>query len=407
VKKIVRSFYLHARQAVLHGAGLVLRQRRLRPVPDPSKITNILFIRTDRIGDMVLSTATLRAIKRGFPRARLTVLASLSNAPLLQHDPHVDEVIVWNEGGLGSSLVGFLRRAARLSKIGYDAVIDPLTGNNLHTALIAYLSGAALRIGFPGYGREVFFNRLAAYPDKYRHMADLILETAILLGAESEDRTPQLCLLPAERDWAGGWLQAHSLGHRAVVGIHPGGYYPSQRWPLDYYAQLALALQQDHGCGVVLIGGRGDRHLIRSILASSGERFVVFESSDLRQTVAVISQLNVLVCNNSGPLHIATALNVPTLSFMGPTEKSHWMPLGNKYEVLRQDQLECIGCNSGTCTRGDLACMKLIKPEEALGCIIRLLKQETRNRDRSLVDEYFPGRETIPIVPETRQAIIF
>lgn len=407
MKKIVRSFYLHARQAVLHGAGLVLRQRRLRPVPDPSKITNILFIRTDRIGDMVLSTAALRAIKRGFPHARLTVLASLSNAPLLQHDPHVDEVIVWNEGELGSSFVGFLRLAARLSKIGYDVVIDPLTGNDLHTALIAYLSGAALRIGFSGYGREIFFNRLAAYPDGYRHMTDLVLETTKLLGAECEDRTPHLCLLPAERDWAVGWLKAHNLGHRAVVGIHPGGYYPSQRWPSEYYAQLAIALQQGHGCGVVLIGGRGDRHLIRSILASSGERFVVFESSDLRQTVAVISQLNILVCNNSGPLHIATALDVPTVSFMGPTEQGHWMPLGNDHEVLRQDDLECIGCNNGTCARGDLACMRRIKPEEALKCIIRLLKQKIRNRNRSLVDEYFPGRETIPIVPETRQAIIF
>jgi lipopolysaccharide heptosyltransferase II len=324
---------------------------------------------------MVLSTAALRAIKLGFPHARLTVLASLSNEPLLKHDPHVDEVIVWNEEGLAPSLVGSLRRAARLSKIGYDAVIDPLTGNDLNTALIAYLSGASLRIGFRGYGREIFFNRLAAYSDGYRHVADLVLETARLLGAESEDRTPHLCLLPAERDWACGWLKTHNLDHRAVVGIHPGGYYPTQRWPSEYYAQLALALQQDLGCDVVLIGGRGDRHLIQSILASSGERFVVFESSDLRQTVAVISQLNVFVCNNSGPLHIAAALNVPTVSFMGPTEKSHWMPLGNNHEVLRQDQLECIGCNSGTCARGDLACMRLIKPEKALRSIMRLLKK--------------------------------
>jgi heptosyltransferase-2 len=108
---------------------------------------------------MVLSTAALHAIKRGFPHARLTVLASPANAPLLQHDPHVDEVIVWNEGGLGSSLVGFLRVTARLSKNGHDAVIDPMTGNDLHTALIAYLSGAALRIGFPGYGNDQAFGR--------------------------------------------------------------------------------------------------------------------------------------------------------------------------------------------------------------------------------------------------------
>jgi ADP-heptose:LPS heptosyltransferase len=186
---------------------------------------------------------------------------------------------------------------------------------------------------------------------------------------------PHLCLLPTEREWAGAWLKAHNLCHRALVGIHPGGHYPTQRWPSDYYAQLALALQQDLGCGVVLIGGRGDRHLIESILAYSGERFVVFESSDLRQTVAVISQLKVLACNNSGPLHIATALNVPTVSFMGPTEKGQWMPLGQNHEVLRQDHLECIGCNSGLCARSDLACMNLITPEEAFRSIMHLLKK--------------------------------
>ena len=377
MKKAARSFYLYARQVLLLGIGRILRQGDSRPVPSTSNIKNILFIRTDRIGDMVLSTAALHAIKRGFPQARLTVLASLSNAPLLQHDPDVDEVIVWKNGRLGSSMVGFLRLAVRLKKTRFDAVIDPLTGDDLHTALMAYLSGAALRIGFPGYGREVFLNRLAAYPDRYRHMADLVLETTRLLGAEFEDRSPHLCLLPAERDWADDWLKAHNLGRRAVVGIHPGGYYPTQRWPAGYYAQLASALLQDHGCGVILIGGWGDHDLIGSILGSSGERFVVFESSDLRQTVAVISQLNVLVCNNSGPLHIAAALNVPTLSFMGPTDKSRWMPLGINHEVLRQDHLECIGCDSGTCARGDLACMRLTKPEEAVRCTIRLLKKET------------------------------
>ena len=370
----IRLIYLKFRAASLKAIKPFLSPNPQGTQQELHCLRKILFIRTDRIGDMVLSTAALRAIKRGFPHAQLTVLASLSNAPLLQHDPHVDEVIVWNKGKLGSSMVGFLRLTARLSKIGYDAVIDPLTGNDLHTALIAYLSGAALRIGFSGYGREVFFNRLVTYPDGYKHMADLVLETTRLLGAESEDRTPHLYLLPAERDWAGGWLKAHNLDHRAVVGIHPGGYYPSQRWPSGYYAQLALALQKNDGCCVVLIGGRSDHEAIASILASSGERFVLFESSNLRQTVALISQLNVLVCNNSGPLHIATALNVPTVSFMGPTEKGRWMPCGNSHRVLRADELDCIGCNQGECPKASLDCMRQISPEAALRAVIEAIR---------------------------------
>jgi heptosyltransferase II len=373
-KKAVKSFYLNSRKAVLGGAGRALRLGRLRPLPDSDRISKILFIRTDRIGDMVVSTPALRAIKKGLPHARLTVLASRSNAPLLQHDPYVDEVIVWNQGQKAAAPIGFLRQAGRLAKAGYDAVIDPMPGSDLYTALIAYLSGAVLRIGFPGFGRDVFFNHLAGDADG-RHMVDLILETTLLLGAAPEGRLPHICLLPIEGERAGLWLRARNLGTRPIVGIHPGGYYPTQRWPAEYYAQLALALRHDNAMDIVLIGGGGDRDLINSIFEYAGERFAVFESTDLRESVALVSRLNLLVCNNSGPLHIAAALEVSTVSFMGPTEKNRWMPLGLNHKVLRRDYLECIGCNSGTCIRGDLACMRRIKPEEAVNGAMHLLKK--------------------------------
>ena len=373
VRTLVKNAYLRVRQALLLTGARLLRVWPTPVANLPTVLRKILFIRIDRIGDMVLSMPALHAIKHAFPGVHLTVLASRANAPLLQHDPHVDHVIVWDQGKRGISPIEFLRRAARLTRAGYDVVIDPMTGHDLHTAVVAFLSRAPLRIGYPGYGREVFFNRLC-HIDGDRHIADLVLETARTLGAEPVERSPHIRLLPGECDWARSWLAACGLGNRPVVAVHLGAHYPTQRWPIEYFAQFTR-LMQDQGCDVVAIGGPGDRELIRCFKANGGEKAVVFESSDLRQSAALIAQANVMVCNNSGPLHIAGAFRVPTLSFMGPTEKSRWMPLGPLHVVLRQDRLDCIGCNRGICDRGDHACMQMITPEDALHSLLGLLQE--------------------------------
>lgn len=372
-KTSVKLAHLKMRKALLVAGVRIMGLWTAPAVSVPAELRKILFIRIDRIGDMVLSTPALRAIKHAFPGAHLTVLASRANAPLLHHDPHVDRVIVWDHESQGISPIGFLRQAVRLSKTGYDAVIDPMTGDDLRTALLACLSRAPLRIGYPGYGREVFFNRLCRFGAD-RHIADLVLETARNLGAEPVERSPHIRLLPGECDWARSWLTECGLGSRPVVAVHLGAHYPAQRWPTDYFARLARLLQ-DQGCDVVAIGGPGDRELIRCFRANAGEKAIVFESTDLRQSAALISQANVVVCNNSGPLHIAAALGVPTLSFMGPTEKKRWMPLGSPHVVLRLDRLYCIGCNRGTCMRGDHACMRMITPEAALSDLLPMVRQ--------------------------------
>jgi heptosyltransferase II len=377
-RKALTSFYLQSRKVVLCAAGQALRPRGLKRPPVPSEIRKILFIRPDRLGDMVLSTPVLRAIKKGFPLARLTVLASQSNAPLLRYDPYVDEVVIWAQRRKRVAPIQFLRQAHRLAKEGYDVVIDPLPGNDLSTALIAYISGALLRIGFPGYGREVFFSRLAGFADG-RHMVDLILETARLLGVPPDRRLPHIHLLPTEGERADRWLRQQYLGTRPLIGIHPGGYYPSQRWPAEYFARLAVVLKRDGVSDIVLLGGADDRELVHMIFDRAGEHLVLFQNDNLRESVALVSRLDLLVCNNSGPLHVAAALNVPTLSFMGPTEKHRWMPLGRNHKVLRREDLDCIGCNRGTCPRGDHACMRGIQPEEAANGIRQLLETAAQN----------------------------
>jgi lipopolysaccharide heptosyltransferase II len=372
MKKFATSLYLHLRWALLIAAACVLRRRCRRSADASLPPRNILFIRVDRIGDMVVSTPALRAIKRSSPGAHLTVLASRSNAQLLRHDPHVDRVLVWDGVRPLGSPIGFLHRANRLARARFDAVIDPMTGHDLRTALIAWLSRAPMRIGYAGYGREVFFSHICR-PGGDRLMVDLILDLTYILGARPDGGTPQLRLLPIELEQARCRLTSSGSAGRPLVAIHPGAHYPSQRWPADYFARMAQHLQRDHACRVILLGGPEDGTLIKRIQASAAMDLAAFERLDVRQTAAMIAQADVLVCNNSGPLHLAAALGTPTLSFMGPTDRDRWMPAGPGHVVLRQDRLDCIGCNQGTCPRGDHACMRMTTPDTALARLRPLL----------------------------------
>jgi heptosyltransferase-2 len=129
------------------------------------------------------------------------------------------------------------------------------------------------------------------------------------------------------------------------------------------------------GLKPVVLGGPADIPLVKGILSRMNASVPVMLSSDLRESMALISQLSALVCNNSGPLHIAAALKVPTVSFMGPTVKSLWTPSGSCHCVLRADDLNCIGCNSGACRRGTLECMQRLTPEIAREALAELLNQ--------------------------------
>jgi heptosyltransferase-2 len=307
-----------------------------------------------------LTTPAFAAIKTAFPNSMLTVLASRGNAGLLLHHPWVDEVFVYDAA---ASIRAKIHMIKSLRARRFDIIIDPLTGHDVAPAVLACLIRAPIRIGFSGFGREVFFNQTAAAAGSDRHMVDAVLDLLHLIGVADIGRDPQLFLGTEELEWAGRWTDRVNPERKRLVGIHPGAYYETQRWGAANFGGLIQRLSRESDFCVVLLGGLAEEGVVRRILEQAGEILPVFISSDLRKALAMISRLDLLVCNNSGPLHMAAALSVPTVSFMGPTEMSRWMPRGEKHRVLRADGLECIGCNRGICPRGTFECRNRINPE--------------------------------------------
>jgi lipopolysaccharide heptosyltransferase II len=365
VKSIFKAIYLNARGFALKTFSFLLFQRNISPML--RNIGSILFIRVDRVGDMAISTPALRAIKAALPRVQLIVMASPANAPVLKNNPDVDEVIVYDRS---AGLLEKMKFINGLRSHHFDLAIDPYTDYELKTAWLAGMSGADHRIGYAAFGREFFFNCPAPKVEGHRHFIDLTLDLLKRIGIPSENRSPAIYLEADEQVWAGQWLQENGFKGKKVVAIHPGAYYETQRWLPEYYAELIRLIRERSQADVILFGGPSDIKVINDILSRVKMDICVYIQDDLRKFLAVLSQCQVLVCNNSGPLHCAAALKIPTISFMGPTVKELWMPVGEEHHVLRDDDLPCIGCNSGYCKIKTHDCMRRIKPEKVINLIL-------------------------------------
>jgi len=365
MKSVLKSYYLKIRGSALKALSLFLIKKKSLPML--RNIGSILFIRVDRIGDMVLSTPAFRAIKAALPHVWLTVMASPANAPVLKNNPDVDEVIVYDRSAGLHEKMKFING---LRSRHFDLAIDPYTDYEVKTAWLAGMSGADHRIGYAVFGRELFFNCPSPIIAKNKHFVDDALDLLKRIGIPSENRNPAIYLGADEQAWAGQWLQENGFHGKKIVAIHPGAYYETQRWLPEHYAELIALIRRKTPFEVVLLGGRSDAIVVEDIQVRLNHPACVSIQEDIRKFFAILSHCQLLVCNNSGPLHCAVALDIPTISFMGPTVKEQWMPVGEPHRVLRKDDLACIGCNLGYCKIKTHDCMRLIRPESVITLMI-------------------------------------
>jgi ADP-heptose:LPS heptosyltransferase len=320
---------------------------------------------------MVLSTPALKAIKERYPAAELCVLAAPFPAGILEGLPYVDKVLVWRPEGL----LAALKTANGLRAENFDLVIDPYCGHELRTALIAFLSGAPFRAGYDIAGRGVFFD-LPVDPSAGKgHFVDEAFGVLKAVGVAGRASDPELRV--ADRGEAEARAMLAGSGAREgdlLVSVHPGGHYPSQRWPAQRFAEVIKALIAAHKARIALIGASSEPEAAGAVLAALGgaEKGNIIMAQDLPAGTlcALIARSRLFIGNNSGPLHVAAALKVPSVSTMGPTDPVKWTPIGAGQTVLRT-ALPCAGCGKGKCTAG---CMLDISVGDVLAAAERALQ---------------------------------
>jgi heptosyltransferase-2 len=360
-KRPVKHMYLALRNAVL---SLCLRPEKIEDIR-ADIITSVLVIRIDRIGDVVVSLPAIKALRKIFPRAKISVMLKKEISPLLKSIPWIDELIPYN-GFWGSSRILARRR--------FNMAVDLLMDYTLRTAFLGLFSGARLRAGFDIEGRGRFFNiAVKPQPEKKSmssHLMDLVRSVADKAGSDKallDDEPARLVIPDNDKDYADNLFSSHGMGaDDIIVGIHPGGNYLSQLWPEDRFIELARRISDIYKAKIAIIGSMQDENLVGRIAAKIKTRSVPITGLTLDKLAAIISRMDLLVCNNSGPLHIAAALCVATVSTMGPTAPELWWPDGDRHIVVRKS-LPCSPCGLAVCGRHD--CMKAISVEDMMKAV--------------------------------------
>ena len=334
-------------------------------------VDSILVVRIDKIGDLVVTVPALNALKAVFPRSSITCLLNPANLSLVRLIPGIDEVIVYH---------GFFPTLRLIKERKFSLAIDFLLDYPLKTALLVSLSTAKIKAGFDIEARGQLFNvRLAPSTEKKsmsKYLLDLVRGLAKLAGKKEEDLAdsePVLVLTAQDRSFAGDYLKERDIEDRDfIAGVAPGGKFPSQCWKEEGFAQLADRIVQKYQAKIIIIGGKEEEKRIQRIVTFMKNKPVVIADLSLDKLAAIISRMKLLVCNNSGPLHLACALGVATVSTMGPTVAHLWWPQGRDHIVIRRE-LACSPCNLSFCYKHD--CMKLITVEEMEKAVDILMKK--------------------------------
>ena len=331
---------------------------------------NILIIKLRYIGDVLLATPTVCAIKAARPDVRVTMMVNRGTEDVLSGNQDVDEIVVLDKGSLAAQggLIAGLRRRQ------FDTVIDLTDGDR--SAFLTWISGAPVRIGFNDEHRwrgRCYTQVIQPVPG-VRHRIDRDLATLKPLGVHPSEKLPRLWLTGEDEARADQLLGRLGIrGDRPIIIIQPGARYWFKAWPHERFAELADRFANDYGCQVLIGGSREEESLAQRIHEAAKSRPISMAGlATLKQFAAIAKRAALFVGNDSGAMHIAAAVGTPMVALFGPSNPDEWGPRGDRVTVLYKG-LDCRACFHPTCERGELNCMKQLSVQEVCAAAVQLL----------------------------------
>jgi len=336
---------------------------------------SLLVRATNWLGDAVMTTPALAAVREGFPDARIVLLARPLVAELFGHHPDVDEVIVYERPGRHDGVIGRLRLAGELRRCRFDGAL--LLQNAFDAALIAFLGRIPERAGYPTDGRWILLTLPVPLTPGILERHEVEYYLCLLDGLGIPRPVPaSLKLAVAEEERAAMSARLASLGIEQgapFVAVNPGATYGSaKRWYPDRFAAVADVLSGEWGAGVVIVGSTAEARLAGEIEAAMRRPPVnLAGKTTVRELMALLSLSSFLVTNDSGPMHIGAALGVPLVAIFGPTDWRRTSPWTSLAKVVRVE-IDCSPCKLRVCDRGH-ECMLGVTPEMVVDAARQLL----------------------------------
>lgn len=338
------------------------------------KIKKILVINLVGIGDLIMSTPAIKALRRQFQDAKICLLVYSFNKELVENSPYVDNIFVLDRR-LNMKDIDTL---FKLRKINFDIAINLYNVYSkrgaINMATMLKIIKAKKTLGRDTDGRGFFYDyKIPERFDDLTHQVERMLAVVESLGAKEEDKRLDIWISEEKHNNLDTFLKNTNISKEDfIIGLNPGSIRPSHRWPIKNFAILANALKNNYKAKVVVTGNKKEIGLARRLKQLSGEDIFIssgeFSLSDL---VNFIRVCNIYISNDTGPMHIANALGVPLVAITGSGSKMTYPYLKEKTIILKKD-IDCSPCYKNYCWRLD--CLKAISPEDVMKAVKTLLK---------------------------------
>lgn len=333
---------------------------------------NILVLQTAFLGDVILSTPLIRAIRHLYPAARLDVLTIPETGIIFKENPHVNETIYFNKRSMFKKISSFISLIFKIRQKKYDLAIS--IQSSLTSSFLLLLGGIPERLGFT---RQKFLT-LSVEHTKGLHKIQKILRLLEPLTDQQFDMQTEIFWSEKEEENSKQILENFQNKNKQIIGIAPGSIWYTKRWIKEYYAELIKRLEKKE-FQIVLIGGKDDFELC-NFIKNDSHAINVAGSLSILESAALIEKLDLLITNDSAPLHIANAVKTDVIAIFGPTVKElGFYPFRERDRVI-EIALDCRPCGShggNKCPLEHHNCMKLITAKMVFNAAIDHLQKQS------------------------------
>jgi heptosyltransferase-2 len=339
---------------------------------------NILIVRTDRIGDIILTTPAIEAMRTNFPNAKITVLVSRVTRDLVDGNPYLDEVLIDDRQGRFKGALGFWQLVAQIRSRKFDVAF--IFHTKKRTNLLCFLAGIPVRVGYTD--KHYGFLLTRGFEDRRhfgeQHEVEYCLDILRKMGLKVASPSIFVPVDPKAEKWAQEWLTKNNPSGLKIVAIHPAASDSTKRWPAGCFIGLVDQLIDRHKCLVIVIGTGAAVDLARELRAQCSRTFIdLTGQTSVAQIVSLLRRCQLVISNDSGPMHLGAAAGIYVIALFLRNQPGinpeRWRPFTPKGFVLSNRPEEAIRLGSnGNVASGQ---MDSIKVEDVVALAEDLLKR--------------------------------
>lgn len=344
------------------------------------EINSILLFKLRYIGDVLMTTPAIRLLRKYYPNTHITMVVNKGTEDVVRYNPHINRILTIDREGVKKSPIyksmsNNLEFLKTLRERRYDISIDFASGDR--AAYLSLLAGVPYRIGFKsGEGwRRVILNRIIDVPNNVHTVKRYLLILEEALGLKTEDTAMELYTEKGDDDYISQWLKKNCIEGKKMVVINPGGRYWFKRWQTGKWASLIDLIQGKLGVPVVITGAGREKEDIRTIMAGmKTQAYSIAGQTTVLELASLLKMAALYIGNDSGPMHIASAVGTPVVALCGPTDPSVWGPWGEGHTVISR-YVSCSPCKVTDCVVEKGKCMELITVDEVWRAVSDILRR--------------------------------